>query len=393
MKVGIDASNLRAGGTKTHLIELLRAAEPPEFGFDEVLVWGGSAVLNQIEERPWLRKSPQSLLEQAANPYHDRRHAQRAYWQRYHLPRLMNSEHCDILFVPGGMDNSGARPMVTMSRNMLVFDPVEARRYGWSTARLRLWILRRLQSRTFRRADGIIFLTDYARSAVSQLTGVDSAKTTVVPHGVSTKFSFAPREQRPIDHYSADRPFRILYVSTIDIYKHQWQVVDAVMRLRAAGFPVTLDLVGPGYPAGLQRLQQKLTELRPNDDFIRYVGSVKYEVLHELYGAADLKVFASSCENMPNILLEAMSAGLPIACSRRGPMPEVLGDAGVYFDPENPSEIYEALASLLNSPELRTQLAAEAFARAQKYSWKRCAAETFDFLARRVAHFREAVRR
>ncbi len=83
---------------------------------------------------------------------------------------------------------------------------------------------------------------------------------------------------------------------------------------------------------------------------------------------------------MPNILLEGMAAGLPIACSDRGPMPEVLGDAGVYFNPEDPASIAKAIRHLIESPELREQKAQAAFQRAQQYSWARCAEETFGFL-------------
>ena len=66
---------------------------------------------------------------------------------------------------------------------------------------------------------------------------------------------------------------------------------------------------------------------------------IPYHELHSEYKDADLGVFASSCENLPIILIEKMASGLPIACSNKGPMPEVLGSAGVYFDPENSYEI------------------------------------------------------
>src|SRR5262249_8509526 len=151
MRVGIDASNIRATGGVTHLIELLRAANPPEHGCQEVIVWGGTAVLRRIEDRPWLRKIPPELLEQAAEPYREPRDRQRAFWQRFRLPRLLGEQQCDLLFAPGGTDNSGFRPLVTMSQNMLVFERAEARRYGWSLPRARLEILQLLQSRTFRR--------------------------------------------------------------------------------------------------------------------------------------------------------------------------------------------------------------------------------------------------
>src|SRR5579863_7632849 len=107
MRVGVDASNLRSGGTTTHLIEVLRAANPTEHGIDEVILWAGLALLCRIEVRDWLRKVSDPRLEQAANPFTDRRQLHRACWQRFELPRLAVNARCDVLFVPGGMDNSG----------------------------------------------------------------------------------------------------------------------------------------------------------------------------------------------------------------------------------------------------------------------------------------------
>jgi nucleoside-diphosphate-sugar epimerase len=77
-----------------------------------------------------------------------------------------------------------------------------------------------------------------------------------------------------------------------------------------------------------------------------------------------------------------MASGLPIACSNRGPMPEVLRDAGVYFDPEKPTEIAEAIRKLIEYPALRTEKAEAAFERARAFTWERCADETFGFLAK-----------
>ena len=85
---------------------------------------------------------------------------------------------------------------------------------------------------------------------------------------------------------------------------------------------------------------------------------------------------------MPNILIELMASGLPITCSNFGPMPEVLGDAGIYFNPESPLEIRDALMKLLDSPELRASLASKSFEKAKKYSWSLCADKTFQFLAK-----------
>jgi len=114
---------------------------------------------------------------------------------------------------------------------------------------------------------------------------------------------------------------------------------------------------------------------------VRYHGAIRFSELHQAYLDADLGVFASSCENMPNILLETMAAGLPIAASSRGPTPEILGSAGEYFDPEQPSEIAAALRKLIASPGLRTERAGESYLAAQSYTWTRCASQTFAFLA------------
>ena len=80
-------------------------------------------------------------------------------------------------------------------------------------------------------------------------------------------------------------------------------------------------------------------------------------------------------------LMEAMASGLPIACSDRGPMSEVLGDAGIYFNPENPTDIARALRQLVNSPELRAHCAAKAGEKAETYTWESCAQRTMAFLA------------
>ena len=66
----------------------------------------------------------------------------------------------------------------------------------------------------------------------------------------------------------------------------------------------------------------------------------------EYLSKSNIFIFASSCENMPITLIEGMASGLPIACSDRGPMPEVLQDGGVYFNPEDCKSIVFAIEKL-----------------------------------------------
>jgi glycosyltransferase involved in cell wall biosynthesis len=113
---------------------------------------------------------------------------------------------------------------------------------------------------------------------------------------------------------------------------------------------------------------------------VKPLGNMNFASLHAIYGAADGAVFASSCENLPNILLEAMASGLPNASSGSGPMPEVLGDAGIYFDPRDPDSIAATLRTLIEDDHLRAELATRGHCQAAQYSWARCASETFRFI-------------
>ena len=372
MILGIDAFNIRAGGGVTHLVELLRVANPQVHGFKDVIVWGGSATLEKIDRRNWLRTVPDPLL--------DRGLFWRVYWQHFRLKALARNAGCDVLFVPGGSDASSFRPMVTMSQNLLPFEWREMRRYGWSLTTLKNLLLRWTQSHSFRKTDGVIYLTKYAHDAVLKVTGPQHGRTVIIPHGINPRFLLPPRLQRQSVDYTEAQPCRVLYVSKVDQYKHQWRVAEAVAQLRAAGVPIVLDLVGPS-DAGMGRLETTLRRVDPGGAFINYCGAVPYEKLDASYRAADLCVFASSCENMPIILLEGMAAGLPIAGSNMGPMPEVLGDAGLYFNPEDAKDITHTLRALIEAPDLRARLARAAYERAQQFSWIRCAHETFGFLA------------
>ncbi len=372
MILGVDASNIRAGGGVTHLVELLKAADPMSHGFKKVIVWGNEKTLEKIHEKTWLYKLHDPML--------DRILPIRIYWQRFRLKALARDAGCDVLLIPGGSDSSGFKPAVAMSRNLLPFEWRESRRYGLSWMTLKLQLLRITQTRTFRRASAVIFITEHAREVVLRVTGTLKGRTTTIYHGIDTRFFTSPRPQRAAEAFTQSDPCRILYVSIVDVYKHQWHVAEAVACLRAAGFHVVLDLVGP--PAyGMAKLKDVLKRVDPEGEFITYRGAVPHAQLHEHYKAADIGVFASSCEAFGQILTEAMSAGLPMACSNRSAMRELLADAGVYFDPESPDDIAQAIQCLMQSPDLRMQKAQAAFTRASNFSWERCSRETFQFLA------------
>ncbi len=372
MIVGIDASNLTRGGGLTHLTEMILELEPSKHNFHKIIIWGSQNTLKRLMNVSWLTKvSPKEL---------DKGSIFRFFWRRFKLAPQARFYECDLLLIPGGSFSCSFVPIVTMSRNMLPFKWSEAKRYGLSFTTLRMILLRFFQTKSFQTADGVIFLNDYAKRQVTKITGELPGKNAIIPHGLNERFQIEPKAQYEISNYNYENPYELLYVSIVDQYKHQWHVVDAVAKLRNKGYPVELNLVGPSYPASLKRLLNKLNMLDNKRKFIKYHGSIPYEELHDIYNKSHLAIFASSCENMPNILLEKMASGLPIACSNMGPMPEILGDGGLYFNPEDSNEIFKTLESLITNPQLRGKKARISFESVKKYSWSSCTQETFSFL-------------
>ena len=74
----------------------------------------------------------------------------------------------------------------------------------------------------------------------------------------------------------------------------------------------------------------------------------------------EINLFASECENCPNILLEAMASGRPVICSNDPPMPEFGQDAVLYFNPRDPAQLTDQLTGLLDDPDRQAQYGAKA---------------------------------
>jgi glycosyltransferase involved in cell wall biosynthesis len=367
--VGVDASRNRSGGAKAHLLGILRDGDPRAHGIREVHVWSYRALLAGLPEVPWIVKHHAPALE---GPLW-----QQLWWQYRHLPGEARRAGCAVMLNTDAGSICRFRPAVTMSRDMLSYEPREIRRFGISKARLRLVLLRYVQSQSMRFADGVIFLTEYAARVIQGVTGRLS-RTTIIPHGVGR--AFAATRQTANWPATRERPIRCLYVSNAALYKHQWVVVKALAELRRRGRDVELLLAGGGSGRAQRLLEAEIAAADPESTFVRCLGFIEHASLPPLLAEADLFVFASSCENMPNTLVEAMAVGLPIACSDRGPMPEVLRDGGVYFDPEDASSVASAIDELICDETLRISKAARAKKLAGEYSWARCAAETWDFI-------------
>lgn len=374
MNLGIDASNIRVGGGLTHLNEILKHARPEKFGIKKVYIWSNNETLNSLPEKDWLVKE--------SHPYLNKSFLWSFFFQIFVFSKLAKKNYqCDVIFAPGSTFLGSFKPFVTMSQNMLPFEFEEAFRFKSWSVRIRFLILFVTQAFTFRRADGIIFLTQYAKNVITKKIRLSKTRSIIIPHGIDKKFSNLPKPQKEIAAYTEDQPFRLLYVSIVTAYKHQWNVAEAVLKLRQEGYPVALDLIGPSTRESIGRLEEILKRDQNKMGAINYLGPVKHNELSEYYKNSDAFIFASTCENMPIILIEAMTAGLPIACSNKEPMPEVLGNAGQYFDPLDVQSIYDCVKELINNNKNRSIIAEEAYKKTINYTWQNCSDATFDFLS------------
>jgi len=351
---------------------MLAEGDPLKHGIKEVHVWAYKTLLDALPKRPWLVPHNPPAIEQSL--------LKQVWWQWFHLQDELKAAGCAIALNTDAGTVSRFRPAVTMSRDMLSYEPGEMNRFGLSKARARLTLLRYLQNRSFRRSDGVVFLTRYAARIIQQSAGKLS-RLAIIPHGVGPTFSKTNADQP----WLVDGPIRCVYVSNVALYKHQWVVVQAIADLRRrGGHNLQLVLVGQGPGSGAIKAQRLLDKAIATYDsrptFISQTGFIPNEKLASLLASAHLFIFASSCENMPNTLVEAMAVGLPIACSDRGPMPEVLKNGGVYFDPENAESIADAVEQIIKDSSLRISIARQAKVLSEQYSWARCAAETWEFL-------------
>ena len=372
--VGIDASNIRLGGGITHIVELINSYTPLKDGVTKIIIWGPKECLKNIEAKDFVKKISPSILSKSL--------IKRLFWQCFILSSELKKENVSILFVPGGSYSVKFKPVVVLCQNMLPFEWKELIRFKFSILTLKFLVLRFTQGKSFKNANGMIFLNEYAKNRIQKEIGLPKGLVKIIPHGINKKFTNKKLFVKDIDTYSEKSPFRILYVSNILPYKHQWNVIKAIAKVRfEENWPLVLDLVGSiMHKASGKLFIECLNKYDPKDEWINYHKYVDHQILDTFYKNADLGVFASTCENLPIILLEYMGSGVPLICSNFGPMPNTSKNSLLYFNPEQPADIEKQLKKMIRSPELRYKCAKAAMISEKDYSWTQCSTNTFEFI-------------
>jgi glycosyltransferase involved in cell wall biosynthesis len=167
---------------------------------------------------------------------------------------------------------------------------------------------------------------------------------------------------------------RVLTVSRIDPRKGLGLLPDVVSLLLARGFDVALDIVGPvvGAPGGAeQRAIAARAAALGVDDRLRLIGAVPLDRLLPLYREYDLFVLPTlPGEGIPRVLLEAMTAGMPVVTTRVAGIPSLVTHDvnGLLVDEPTPASIADALARLLSDPGLRRRLIANGYETARAHT-------------------------
>jgi glycosyltransferase involved in cell wall biosynthesis len=220
------------------------------------------------------------------------------------------------------------------------------------------------------RADHVICISENTRSDLVRLYNVDPAGTSVVHLGYSLT-----SEMGEISHHQevpqpGQRP-SLLYVGNRGGYK------NFVTLLRAfSSSPILreFDLIAFGGSPCFPDEREEIKRLGITDRVRFESGSDRALAGH--YRAASAFVYPSMYEGFGIPPLEAMSHGCPVVCSNAGAIPEVVGDAGVYFDPNNSDELRSALEYVATNEGLQADLRMRGYRRISAFSWDRCAAST-----------------
>ena len=254
-------------------------------------------------------------------------------------------------------------------RRVIVVHDLTFQRYPELLQKETLENLQRTMQREIALADAIVCVSETTRRDLLHFYELDRRRAVAILSGLGNLPAPAPIANLP-ERY-------LLFVSTIEPRKNLTALLDAYEQLRASGkYDGSLVVVG--------RIGWKSESLIPR---LRRPGVVHLDYvpanqLATVYERAEVFVFPSLYEGFGFPLLEAMSHGVPTIAARSSSLPEVGGDAALYFDPHDPNELASQLDRLLHDPALRDELVQRGRQQVRGFRWDITARKTLDVLLR-----------
>ena len=269
----------------------------------------------------------------------------------------------DVMFNPGF-----TAPVLAPCRSVTVFHDLQHKRHPGNFRWFDLPFWKLLLWTSAHRSRGLI--------AVSEATRADLLRFYRVPARPHQRGS--PRRGGgifPLDR-SHTEPF-VLCVSTLHPHKNLDRLIRAYAR-RKRDWTLTIAGLRGFFAEELDRLIQELNVR----ESVRLTGWIPRAELLDLYARAQAFVYPSTFEGFGMPVLEAMAAGVPVACSDIPPLREVAGDTALFFDPLDESAISGALDRVVGEAALRGELSRKGRERASGFTWERCAVETLQAVLR-----------
>jgi glycosyltransferase involved in cell wall biosynthesis len=217
------------------------------------------------------------------------------------------------------------------------------------------------------RADHVVCISESTRRDLINICGVPEEKTSVIYLGADTSFF----DTKPVANL-IERPY-LLYVGKRDGYKN----FEGLLRAFAISYRLksTFDIVCFGGDAFTETELSLMRTLGLRSKQFKHVSGSDQK-LSGLYRGAQVFVYPSLYEGFGIPPLEAMAAACPVCCSNTSSIPEVVGDAGEYFDPTSPESMTVAMEAVAFSETRRTNLITLGKKQISKFSWQKCAQET-----------------
>lgn len=233
----------------------------------------------------------------------------------------------------------------------------------------RQWL--RLQ---IRNADRVLTVSDHAREDIASAFRDMGEK-------LHTVYNAVPPVEEPSSNprKCLRDPINLLYVGRSAPYKNVVGCIETVARLRSQGMSATLTIVGEPDPRYLD-IAKTIWRLGLGDAVV-IKGHVDDIALQKLYRNASVFIFLSRYEGFGLPPLEAMAHGVPVVASDRTSLPEVLGDAALFVDPDDPKAAAAAVRQIIEQPDLAMRLRKRGLARASTFTLERQATMFWDAIS------------
>jgi glycosyltransferase involved in cell wall biosynthesis len=230
-----------------------------------------------------------------------------------------------------------------------------------------------------RKADHIITVSEYSKTQIMDVLGIPESKITVIRCGVESEFkpNGNTREcSEALKVLGIHGPF-LLYVGNLKPHKNVSTLLRAFGQLCSQkNWQHSLLIVGDD-----RRWRHSVEEecrqlgIRQKTVLVPYVSQ---SLLPKIYSTAAIVVMPSIVEGFGLPVVEAMACGTPVIASRAASLPEVGGDAVLYFDPANAEELAAQIARVLDSSELRALMRQKGIERAKQFTWQEAARRHID---------------